>query len=101
MGNLSRSICPRLHEFSEVEGELLTLLTFLFFGASMATAAFLYIDARVIAYAVLSLTVVRVIPIILSLAGTGLRLGSKLFLAWFGPPWAGVHPIHSTGGRAQ
>ena len=85
MGNLSRSICPRLHEFSEVEGKLLTLLTFLFFGASMAIAAFLYLDARVLIYAMLSLTIVRVIPIVMSLTGTGLRLGSKLFLAWFGP----------------
>lgn len=36
-------------------------------------------------YAVLSLTVVRMLPVLLCLAGTGMRAADKLFVAWFGP----------------
>jgi NhaP-type Na+/H+ or K+/H+ antiporter len=36
-------------------------------------------------YALLSLTVIRMLPIYLSLTGTGERTGAKLFLGWFGP----------------
>jgi len=40
---------------------------------------------RIIAYSVLSLTIVRMVPVLLALAGTGLKLQSKLFIGWFGP----------------
>ena len=36
-------------------------------------------------YAVLSLTVIRMLPVVLVLAGTGLKSGEKLFIGWFGP----------------
>jgi len=38
-----------------------------------------------VVYAALSLTVIRMIPIFLSLAGTGEKTYSRLFLGWFGP----------------
>jgi NhaP-type Na+/H+ or K+/H+ antiporter len=38
-----------------------------------------------VAYAALSLTVIRMLPIYLSLAGTGEKATAKLFLGWFGP----------------
>ena len=40
---------------------------------------------EVIIYAILSLTVIRVVPIFLSLLGTGESVSSRLFLGWFGP----------------
>jgi NhaP-type Na+/H+ or K+/H+ antiporter len=36
-------------------------------------------------YAVLSLTAIRMAPVLLCLAGTGMRVADKLFVAWFGP----------------
>jgi len=36
-------------------------------------------------YAFLSLTVIRMLPVYLVLAGTGLSVGDKLFMGWFGP----------------
>jgi len=36
-------------------------------------------------YAVLSLTVIRMLPVAISLVGAGLRPPSYLFLGWFGP----------------
>lgn len=38
-----------------------------------------------LAYALLSLTVLRMVPVALSLLGTGLRPPTVLFLGWFGP----------------
>jgi len=40
---------------------------------------------EVVVYALLSLTVIRVVPIFLSLAGIGESVSSRLFLGWFGP----------------
>ncbi|MGL5037470.1 MAG: cation:proton antiporter, partial [Aeromonas sp.] len=37
------------------------------------------------AYAVASLTVLRIVPVWISLMGTGLKPELKLFIGWFGP----------------
>ena len=42
-------------------------------------------DWRVIGYAVLSLTVVRMLPVALAMLGTGMRRVTVGFLGWFGP----------------
>ena len=43
------------------------------------------LDWRVATYAVLSLTVVRMLPVFLGVLGIGVRTDAKLFLGWFGP----------------
>ncbi len=53
-----------LLEFTEDEGQLLT---------------------AVVAYAALSLTVLRMLPVALALLGSGLRPSTVLLLGWFGP----------------
>jgi NhaP-type Na+/H+ or K+/H+ antiporter len=40
---------------------------------------------QVILYAVLSLTIVRMLPVWLCLVGVKMRFDSKMFLGWFGP----------------
>ena len=40
---------------------------------------------EILLYALLSLTVVRALPVAISLVGSGLRANSVLFLGWFGP----------------
>ena len=67
------------------EGELLVLITFLVFGAAMLPDALQHLDWTWVLYGTLSLTIVRMIPIGLSLLGTGISLPSYLFLGWFGP----------------
>ena len=44
-----------------------------------------HIDAPIVIYALLSLTVIRMIPVFISLLGKKLRWETKLFLGWFGP----------------
>ena len=43
------------------------------------------IDLRIALYAVLSLTVVRMVPVALALIGSGLERSTVLFMGWFGP----------------
>ena len=84
-GNTVRHPCTFLFEFMESEGQLLMLITFLVFGAALLPQGIAHANPAFIAYAVLSLTVIRMIPIALSVAGAGLRLPTQLFLGWFGP----------------
>lgn len=85
LGNTVRGQCAALFEFAESEGQLLTLLTFLVFGAVLLPTLGDGVDWQVIVYAVLSLTVIRMVPAALSLFGTGVRGPTTLFLGWFGP----------------
>ena len=70
---------------AEESGELLNAVTFLLFGAVLLGPALGDLDWRLVAYAVLSLTVVRLLPVALAMVGTGMRRVTVGFLGWFGP----------------
>jgi NhaP-type Na+/H+ or K+/H+ antiporter len=72
-------------EHAEVEAQVLVLLTFIIFGAVMLPLALDGISASVILYAVLSLTVIRMVPVAISLRGIKVHRATTLFLGWFGP----------------
>lgn len=84
-GVVAREHCQGLYDFTEQEGHLLALVTFLMVGGVLGGDALA--DARPIhwLYAALSLTAVRMLPISLALLGTGLRPVTHLYLGWFGP----------------
>ena len=84
-GNSIRHSCSFLFEFMETEGQLLMLITFFIFGAALLPEGLQHVTPMTVLYAVLSLTVIRMLPIALSLLGTGLRPPSWAFLGWFGP----------------
>lgn len=71
-------------EFAEEWGQLLNLSVFFLFGLLMAQVAPELRPSHFL-YAALSLTVVRMVPVVLALLGTGLSRISVLFLGWFGP----------------
>jgi NhaP-type Na+/H+ or K+/H+ antiporter len=85
LGNSSRAICTCLFDFGESEGQLLTLLTLMVYGAVMVLPALDHINGPIVLYSILSLTVVRVLPVAISLIGVRLQWDSILFLGWFGP----------------
>ncbi len=85
LGNSQRGKCEYLYNFLEAEGALLALLVFLLLGLLLAWPAIAESDARMWLYAALSLTVIRVVPVAISLVGSGLRRPSMVFLGWFGP----------------
>ena len=66
-------------------GDALGAVTFVVFGAVLLGPALTDASWAVVAYAVLSLTVVRMAPVALSLLGTGMRRETVGFLGWFGP----------------
>ena len=66
-------------------GELLNAVTFIVFGAVILGPALDELGWQVLAYAVLSLTVVRMLPVALALLGTGARRPTLAFVGWFGP----------------
>jgi len=84
-GNRLKNACTFLFEFMETEGQLLMLITFLIFGAVMLPQALEHAAIEHLVYAVLSLSLIRMLPILLSLLATGVRLPTQLFLGWFGP----------------
>lgn len=74
-----------LFEFAETEGQLLTLSTFFLLGAVLVAPQLVFLDWWVFLYALLSLTIIRMLPVALSLLGLGLKSYTLLFLGWFGP----------------
>lgn len=70
---------------AEGMAETLAMFTWVVFGAAVIDKAFLFFNWQVLVYALLSLTVVRMLPVLLSLTGNGEKIETKLFLAWFGP----------------
>jgi NhaP-type Na+/H+ or K+/H+ antiporter len=84
-GSLIRHHCKYLFEFMESEGHLLTIITFIIFGAVMLPQALNHAVWDTVLLALLFLTLIRMLPIALAVTGLGLSLPSKLFLGWFGP----------------
>jgi len=75
----------RTADFAENLGGLLASISLLIFGAVLLGPALEHLNWRIIVYAVLSLTLVRMVPVALSLAGGMLRLPTVAYIGWFGP----------------
>ncbi len=79
-----KHVSKRMIEFSKQQGHLLNLFIFFLFGL-VAGPVLEEFSLAVILYAILSLTVIRMLPVALSLLGTRLSGSSVLFMGWFGP----------------
>ncbi len=66
-------------------GSILGGVTFLVFGAVLLGPVLKHVSWQIALYAVLSLTVVRMLPVAIALIGTGARRPTVAFLGWFGP----------------
>jgi NhaP-type Na+/H+ or K+/H+ antiporter len=84
-GFKAKKATHRLVLASEGVGETLALMTWFVFGATVIGQSFQYFTWEMLVFAFLSLTVIRMLPVFVSLAGTGESTSSKLFLGWFGP----------------
>ncbi|MCF3933178.1 cation:proton antiporter [Acuticoccus sp. M5D2P5] len=74
-----------LIEAAEGLGDTLALALWVLFGAAAIGPVLSDLRVEVVVYAILSLTVVRMLPVWLSLSGTDLGTREKLFVGWFGP----------------
>ncbi|WP_242518220.1 MULTISPECIES: cation:proton antiporter [Thiorhodovibrio] len=70
---------------AEGSGDTLALVTWVLFGAGLVGQTLGYFNWSVLLYAVLSLTLIRMLPVYLSLWGLPLQPRTKLFIGWFGP----------------
>jgi NhaP-type Na+/H+ or K+/H+ antiporter len=75
----------RLVPYVEETGALVSLLVWLAFGAIAVVPAFENLTWQRVLYAVLSLTVIRMVPVALALAGRKLGHTAVAFVGWFGP----------------
>ena len=62
-------------ELTELGGEILALVVWFVFGAALLPIALDHAKVEVVAYAILSLTLIRMLPVALCLIGSGLRRG--------------------------
>jgi NhaP-type Na+/H+ or K+/H+ antiporter len=74
----------KLVPFVEETGAMLSLLVWLMFGVA-AVPALQALTWQTVLYAVLSLTVIRMLPVAVALAGARLGRPAVLFVGWFGP----------------
>ena len=84
-GSMTHEHKEELLESAEATGDLLSMITWTIFGAVVVGPALGAFTWQVLLYSILSLTVVRILPVFLSLLGTKLNTGEKLFMGWFGP----------------
>lgn len=84
-GWLARARKHTLLLAAEGTGDTLALITWVVFGAVVIARAVEHITWPIVLYAALSLTLIRMLPVFLALAGLGLSTKEKLFIGWFGP----------------
>jgi len=73
-------------EYTETTGTFLSLLVWTIFGAIFVVpAALMVFDWHVLAYALLSLTAIRMLPVALAMFKVNLRRDTVLLMGWFGP----------------
>ena len=74
-----------INEFSEEVGDVLNGVTFVLFGAVLLGPALGEADWSLVLYAVLSLTLVRMVPVAIAMIGSHARAPTLGFVGWFGP----------------
>lgn len=71
-------------EFTEEWGQILNLSVFFLFGILIGRADGVFSPGPIL-YALASLTIVRMLPVAVALAGSGLDRKTIAFMGWFGP----------------
>jgi NhaP-type Na+/H+ or K+/H+ antiporter len=76
---------PAVMDFTDRAGLLLSFLVWFVFGMELVPLAWSAMSWQLVAYAVLSLTLVRMVPVALSLIGAHQSRDDVLMLGWLGP----------------
>lgn len=74
-----------LNQLAEEVGSVLNGVTFVLFGAVLLGPALADLTWQLALYAVLSLTIVRMLPVVIAMWGSRARAPTLGFLGWFGP----------------
>jgi NhaP-type Na+/H+ or K+/H+ antiporter len=84
-GGLVPNESDQASRLNEEVGGLLGGVTFLIFGAVLLGPTLKHIDWEIALYAVLSLTLIRMLPVAAAMLGSGAKWETVGFLGWFGP----------------
>lgn len=84
-GQLFAAQKHQLLEGSEEFASLLSVITWVIFGALVIPLAWSSFTLNVWLYALLSLTLIRILPVLISLLGTQFTQETRWFIGWFGP----------------
>lgn len=84
-GGLTRQHKHTLLLAAEGTGDTLALITWVMFGSGVVGQVAGQFSWQVLLYSILSLTIIRIVPVYLVLYGMNLRIAEKLFMGWFGP----------------
>ncbi|MGD8962762.1 MAG: cation:proton antiporter [Desulfobacterales bacterium] len=84
-GILSKQVREEYLRAAEGTGDTLALITWVIFGAAVVGQAVGHFSGLIWLYAILSLTLIRMLPVFLCLTGMGVSTEGKLFMGWFGP----------------
>jgi sodium/hydrogen antiporter len=84
-GGLVPKESEQASRFNEELGGLLGGVTFLVFGAVLLGPTLKHVNWEIAVYAVLSLTVIRMLPVAIAMIGSRAKWETVAFLGWFGP----------------
>jgi NhaP-type Na+/H+ or K+/H+ antiporter len=84
-GVLAKQARDKFLRAAEGTGDTMALITWVIFGAAVVGQAVGNFNWQIWLYAILSLTLIRMLPVFLVLTGMGVSTEGKLFMGWFGP----------------
>jgi NhaP-type Na+/H+ or K+/H+ antiporter len=85
LGTKNELLRERMKEFGEAESQIMILFIFLLVGMILVPISYVWWDWKAWVYAILSLTVIRMVPVAISLFRSGLDQKTIWFIGWFGP----------------
>jgi NhaP-type Na+/H+ or K+/H+ antiporter len=85
LGTKNELLRERMKEFGEAGSQIMILFIFLLVGMILVPLSYSWWDWRAFVYAILSLTVIRMVPVAISLIRSGLDQKTVWFIGWFGP----------------
>ena len=84
-GAVNKKYKSNLQEHAEGLGNVLTFLIWIIFGSFIISTYFRDFTWPVLLYSLISLTLVRIVPVMIALTRSKVTLKEKLFIGWFGP----------------
>ena len=84
-GRIVLASYPDIADFAEDLVEILVMVAFMIFGGLLLQPRLGDFTWEMLLYALLSLTLVRMLPVAISMIGKHLRLPTVLYMGWFGP----------------
>jgi NhaP-type Na+/H+ or K+/H+ antiporter len=84
-GHITRHHQHEATEFTETTGTLLSLFVWTVFGANLVMTLFDPFNPLALLYGLLSLTLIRMLPVAIAMVGTRLRHETVLLMGWLGP----------------